>query len=186
MVQDTREEDTSLPRGWEKWLCHASGLFYFYDRTTKCRQWGRPGRTTGQQLVEMTEQFVQRMMHQLNEMNDKLDGNMRTLWGETQSVGQCLQADKMAPPRGDTMEPARGSVDCVGPAGEDRVIRETCWARREKVTVTVTKWEKLNGVTETCTAGRQVTELTETREVEERLHGVEEEEDAHTHACSEA
>ena len=55
MVQDTREEDTTLPQGWEKWGCHASGLFYFYDRTTKCRQWGRPGRTTEQQLVETTE-----------------------------------------------------------------------------------------------------------------------------------
>ena len=42
--------------------------------------------------------------------------------------------------------------------------------------------KKLNGVTETCTVRREVTELTGTREtVEERLHGVEEEGDAHTH-----
>ena len=38
-------------------------------------------------------------------------------------------------------------------------------------------------MTETCTAGRQDTELTKTREtVEERLHGVKGDEDAHTHA----
>ena len=38
-------------------------------------------------------------------------------------------------------------------AGEDRVIRETCWARvvTEKVTVTVTERGQLIGVTETCT-----------------------------------
>ena len=76
-------------------------------------------------------------------------------------------------------------------AGEDRVIRETYWARvvTEKVTETVTQREKLKGVTETCMSEtrREVTELTETREmgtVEERLHGkdgVEEVKDAHTH-----
>ena len=52
------------------------------------------------------------------------------------------------------------------------------------MTETVTEGRKLIGVTETCTSetGRQVTELTGTREtVEERLHGVEEEKDAHTH-----
>ena len=40
-------------------------------------------------------------------------------------------------------------------AGEDRVIRETCWARSvrvtEEATATVTEREKLIGVTETCT-----------------------------------
>ena len=50
-------------------------------------------------------------------------------------------------------------------AGEDRVIRETCWARRVKVTETVTQGGKLIGVTEMCTSetGREVTELTKTR-----------------------
>ena len=71
-------------------------------------------------------------------------------------VGQCLQAGKMVTPRAATND-LKGSA----PAGEDRVIRETCWARREKVTVTERKI--LNGVTETYTAGREVTELTETR-----------------------
>ena len=72
-------------------------------------------------------------------------------------------------------------------AGEDRVIRETCWARRvkvtEKATVTVTQG-KLMGMTETCTSEtrRQVTELTGTREIEERLHGKDGvKEDEHTH-----
>ena len=67
--------------------------------------------------------------------------------------------------------------------------RETCWARCEKVTETVTV-SKLNRVTETCTGEtrREVTELTKTREITrevvERLHGVEEKDgvkDAHTH-----
>ena len=63
------------------------------------------------------------------------------------------------------------------------MIRETCWARRVKVTETVTQREKLNGVTETCTSEtrREVTELTETREIEERLHGGDGVKDAHTH-----
>ena len=60
------------------------------------------------------------------------------------------RAEKMAPPRATTSD-LRGSA----PAGEDRVSRERCGARRvevmEKVTVTVTKWEKLIRVTETCT-----------------------------------
>ena len=54
-------------------------------------------------------------------------------------------AGKMATPRAATSE-LKGSA----PAGEDRVIRETCWARRVKVTETVTR-EKLDGVSrETC------------------------------------
>ena len=89
--------------------------------------------------------------------------------GEMQQIGRGLQAGtakimaiarseaqttvcKMAAPRGDTMEPARGSVDCVGPAVEDNVIRETCLARVVTEEVTVTQREKVNGVTETCTA----------------------------------
>ena len=64
----------------------------------------------------------------------------------------------MAPPRAPTNE-LKGSA----PAGEDRVIRETCWARSVKVTETVTQGEKLIGVTETCTSEtrREVTELTD-------------------------
>ena len=107
-----------------------------------------------------------------------------------------------AAPRGDTMEPARGSVDCVGPAmetGEDKVIRETCWARVVTEEVRVTEREKLNGETETCETRHEVTtaelvietrevmgdeviELAETREIEGELDGVK---DEHTHRVSE-
>ena len=63
----------------------------------------------------------------------------------------------MAPPRAGANE-LRGSATAVRPAmeaGEDRIIRETCWARSVKVTerVTVTQREGVDGVTETCTAG---------------------------------
>ena len=67
--------------------------------------------------------------------------------------------------------------------GNGELRRATCWGRRVEVTETVT-WEKLNGVTETCTreTRREVAELVETREtVEERLHRVEGQKDAHTH-----
>ena len=89
---------------------------------------------------------------------------------------------KMAPPRAGTSE-----LEGSAPAGEDRVSRETCWTRREKVTETVTQGGKLIGVTETCTTRRQVTELTETQEAEERLHSKDgvEVEDAHTHTHTE-
>ena len=59
--------------------------------------------------------------------------------------------------------------------------RETCRVT-EKVTETVT--QTLKGEETTCTRETrcEVTEYTETREaIEERLHGVEEEGDAHTH-----
>ena len=65
--------------------------------------------------------------------------------------------------------------------GERR--RATCWGRRvevtEKVTETVTETLKGEETTSTRETRHQVTELVETREVVERLHGVEEE-DAHT------
>jgi len=110
-----------------------------------------------------------------------MKGEMKEMRGEMRQVGQCLQAGKMATPRAATNE-LKGST----PAGEDRVIRETCWARSVKVTVTVTQGEKLVGVTETCTSEtrREVTELTETWEmgtVEKRLHGTDGVKDAHTH-----
>ena len=88
----------------------------------------------------------------------------------------------MAAPRAGTSE-----LEGSAPAGEDRVIRETCRVT-EKVTETVTR-EKLIGVTETCTREitNAVTEIkcTETREmgtIGKRLHGTDGvEEDAHTH-----
>ena len=127
-------------------------------------------------------QLWDQLWAELAVMSVNMDANTQVLindaraWrGETQNMGQCLQAGKIATPRAATNE-LRGSA----PAGEDRVSRETC-----KVTETVTR-EKLDGVTETCTrdTGREVTEWTETREkVVERLHGTDGVVgDAHTHA----
>ena len=69
---------------------------------------------------------------------------MKKMRGEMRQVGRCLQAGKMATPRAGTSE-LEGSAPAVRPAvaaGEDRVIRETCWARSVKVTETVTQREK--------------------------------------------
>ena len=82
--------------------------------------------------------------------------------------------------------PPAGTNELKGsaPAGEDKIIRETCWASSVRVTetVTVTQGEKLIGVTETCTARHvEVTELTETREIEGRLHGTDGWKKTHTH-----
>ena len=124
---------------------------------------------------------------------ENMDENVQTLRGEMQQVGRCLQAGIMAAPRGSTTEPTRGSVDCVGPAVEDKLIRETCWARVVTKEVTVTEREKLNEVTETCTRHIETRELIkktteiktpETREmemVEERLHDKDGVKDGHTH-----
>ena len=164
-------------------------------------------------LAQMVEMFRQAMSGDMQQMKSGIDENaqqikeemkaeMKEMRGEMQQIGQCLQAgikaivcsetrtagDKMATPHAGKSE-LGGSATAVRPpvaAGEDRVIRETCWARRVEVTetVTVTEREKLMGVTETCTSEtrREVTELTETREIEERLHGKDRvEEDARTH-----
>ena len=108
--------------------------------------------------------------------------NMRALRGEMRQMGHGLQAGIMATPRAGSSE-LKGSA----PAGEDRVIRETCWARRVEVTETVTGREKVNGVTETCTSEtrREVTELTKTREIGEKPHGGDRVGAAHTHRGSE-
>ena len=111
---------------------------------------------------------------------------MQTLRGEMQQVGRGLQAGIMATPRAGANE-LGGSATAVRPAmeaGEDKTIRETCWAR----VVTVTEREKLFGVMETCTREirHEVTEIkrtteikcTETREIEGELDGVK---DEHTH-----
>ena len=111
----------------------------------------------------------------MKKMRGEMQNEMKEMRGEMRQVGQCLQAGKRATPRAATNE-----LEGSAPAGEDRVIRETCRVT-EKVTETVTR-EKVSGVTETCTreTRRQVTELTETREVVERPHGVEVT-DAHTY-----
>ena len=115
-------------------------FFFYYNSTTKCSQWEWPGQVTIRQLIEL----AQSISDDLKNMNDKMDAHTEERRGETQGVGQCLQADGMATPRAATNE-LKGSA----PAGEDGEIRKTCGARRvevtEKVTVTVTKWEKLIG-----------------------------------------
>ena len=107
----------------------------------------------------------------LAEMSNKMDAHTqafindaRALRGEMRQVGRGLQAGtakimaiarsearttvcKMATPRAATNE-LGGSATAVRPAvaaGEDRVMRETCWARRVEVTETVTQREKLTG-----------------------------------------
>ena len=137
-------------------------------------------------------------MRQLIELAQEMKDEMEKMRGEMQKIGRGLQAGikaivcsetrtagkKMATPRAGTNE-LKGSA----PTGEDRVIRETSWARSVKVTETVTQGEKLIGVTETCTSEtrREVTELTETREIEKRLHGkdgVKKDARTHTHRGS--
>ena len=141
-------------------------------------------------MEEKMEGNTKKMEANTKGIKEEMKDEMKNMRGEMRQVGQCLQAGtarmlaitgKMATPRAATNE-----LEGSAPAGEDRVIRET---RRTRHEVTV---EKLNGVTETCTAGREVTELTETREITrevvERLHGVEEKDGvkdahAHTHTC---
>ena len=143
-------------------------------------------------IKEEMKDEIKKMRGEMQQMGHWLQAGMMAIIAlardETRNMGRCLQAGKMATPRAGTSE-LEGSATAVRPAeaaGEDRAIRETCWARREEATVTVTQG-KLIGVTETCKSetGRQVTELTETREVVERLHGVEEtdgvKEDERTH-----
>ena len=85
-------------------------------------------------------------------------------------------------------------MDCVSPAVEDKIIRETCWTKLVTAErVTVTEREKLNGVTETCTRHVETREIIkktmeiktpETREiekVEKRLHDKDGVKDEHTH-----
>ena len=83
------------------------------------------------------EANTKRMEANTNGMKDK----MREMRGEMRQMGQCLQASIMAMPRAATNELGR-SATAVRPAvaaGEDRVIRETCWVRSVKVTETVTQ-----------------------------------------------
>ena len=143
-----------------------------------------PAETAQPVMVDMA-QLVAVLAGMKEEIKSNTNGmreEMKAMRGEMRQVGQCLQADKRATPRAATNE-LEGSV----PAGEDREIRETCWARREKVTETVTRTLKGEETTSTRETRREVTELTETREitreVEERLHGTDgvEVKDAHTH-----
>ena len=125
------------------------------------------------QMMEMITQVMRGETRQMNEkmrgmndnLNNKMEANvngmkqeMKEMRGEMQNMGAGLQ---------DGLEQLK--------IGNGELRRATCWGRLVEVTEEVT-------VTETCTreTRREVTELVETREVVERLHGVEEE-DAHTH-----
>jgi len=72
-----------------------------------------------------------RMQRMNDNLDNKMDGMAQTVRGETQNMGRCLQAGKMATPRAATNE-----LEGSAPAGEDREIRETCRAR----IATVTSW----------------------------------------------
>ena len=80
MVQDTREEDTSLPQGWEKWLCHASGYFYYYNCATERGQWMRPGHVTMQQLTAVMDLAMKRNDHLTTESDDAVKVSYCILW----------------------------------------------------------------------------------------------------------
>ena len=126
-------------------------------------------------LSDTMNRMENNIMQTMDANTQAFVNDARALRGEMRQVGQCLQADKREPPHAASNE-LKGSAS----AGEDRVIRETCRVT-EKVTETVTR--TLKGEETTCTkeTRRQVTELEITREVVERLHGVEEKGDAHTH-----
>ena len=93
------------------------------------------------QLCAMLAAMNANMETNTQQMNNKMDGMTQTLRDEMRQMGQCLQAGIMATPRAGTNE-LGGSATAVRPAvevGEDRVIRETCWARSVEVTETVTE-----------------------------------------------
>ena len=118
-----------------------------------------------------------------DEIKNNMEANTRTMREEMQCMGAGLQ-EGQEQLKGE-MERNTRTVEQLK-IGQGELLRATCWGRLVEVTeeVTVTQWEKLNGVTETCTREirhMEVTECTETREIGERLHGVEEEKDAHAH-----
>ena len=136
-----------------------------------------PAETAHQIAPDMAQLFAM-----LAVMNNKLDGNTRKMEGMENSMGKKMEG--MA-------QTMREEMQCMGAGlqggleqfkkGQRELLRATCWASRErkllevteKVTETVT--QMLKGEETTCTreTRRQVTEYTETREIGERLHGVE-------------
>ena len=99
MVQDTREEDTSLPQGWEKWLCHASGYFYYYNCATERGQWMRPGHVTMQQLMAVMDLAMKRK-----------DWDLGTMVEDIKMLREFADGTRALPER--TTE-SRGSVAAV-------------------------------------------------------------------------
>jgi len=149
--------------------------------------------------------WLAEMKKNARDLMDCMDAHTKAFRSDTRGLQAGIRAiacnetravePKIVAPRGGVPEPTVESVDCVGPAVEDKLIRETCWGRLVEVTekVTVTEREKLNGVTETCTRHVETREIIkktteiktpETREmetVEERLHDKDGVKDEHTH-----
>ena len=127
---------------------------------------------------EMLMRMMQGMENRMNEnMEKKMDGMAQTVREEMQCMGAGLQEgqEQLKGEIGKSMTAVREFKK-----GQEELRRATCWGRLAEVTEEVT-------VTETCTREIrhvEVTEYAETREITEigeRLHGVEEEEDAHTY-----
>ena len=83
--ENTCEEDASLPQGWEKWQCRSSGSFYYYNRTTKCSQWERPGQVTTQHVMEVMQRMMQKMDANAQDMQAWRE-DMRAQRGDTENV----------------------------------------------------------------------------------------------------
>ena len=155
MVQDIPEQDESLPQTNPKLEMGAVAAAVDFATPPILRQIPPPvpsknaHHNGGSRQLSPLE--VKLIMERITQMSKKMDANMqafrsdmRALRGETRQMGQCLQADNMATPCATSSE-LKGST----PAGEDRVSRETCWARRVEVTETVTR--TLKGEETTCT-----------------------------------
>ena len=80
---------------------------------------------TMQQMQSKMDTNARNFMDRMDAHTQAFINDARALRGEMRQMGQCLQAGKMATPRAATNE-----LEGSAPAGEDRVIRETCWARR--------------------------------------------------------
>ena len=138
-----------------------------------------PAETAQQGTFDMAQlvAILAAMRGDAQRMEANLKANTNEMKEETKGM-----REEMKEMRGEMQNMGAGLQDGLGQLkiGNGERRRATCRGRRVEVTETVT--ETLNGVTETCTreTRHQVTELTETREVVERLHGVEVK-DAHTH-----
>ena len=138
------------------------------------------------QLFAMLAEMNSKMDGNAQNMNEKMDGNTRRMEGmNARMEGMNAKMDGMA-------RMMREEMQCMGAGlqngldkikegqeqfkiGQGELLRATCWGRLAEVTEEVT-------VTQREIRHVEVTEYTETREIGERLHGVEEEEeDAHTH-----
>ena len=131
---------------------------------------------------------TRQMMQGMEGMESRIKNNMEGMEANTRRMESNMEANTQT---------IREEMQCMGAGlqggleelnkGNEELLRATCWPTEErrrvevteKVTETVT--ETLKGEESTRETRRQVTEYTETREVVERLHGVEGEKDAHTH-----